>query len=149
MSTLRGSGPLEFIVCAAALALCGAVAWIAYSTGPGGYTDHLRAVLLAVAAGAILETITLVWTVLATSRQHRELRRVAIQSATRASRRMSEIVQAQITVAAASLAAGAADLRQIGEQQTRTADIMGAIAEQFGVDVVAPVPPPGHLEHDT
>lgn len=141
--SLKPSAPLQILVCAAALGVCVAIAWAAYAAGPGGYTGHMRAVLFALLALAVLQTAALWWLVLVSTSQHRELRRVALHAATRASRRMSDIVQGQVTAAAASLGAAAADLHQVMCQQTRTAALMESIAAQSGIEIIHPVPPPG------
>lgn len=121
------------------------VVWLAIIAGTGGYTGHLRSVLIIQVIHSAMLSLLTIWLVIISTRQHRELRKVAFRAAASASHRKSDQINIQIKKAAESLSEGAHELAALlqTERNASPSAILLAIAAKLNIDVVAPVPPPG------
>lgn len=144
--SLRRLGFAELFGCALATALCAAVLWLAFSVGPGGYTDHLRVVLAAQSLIAVMLWGLIAWVAIISTAQHREIRRIAIRAANRASQRASDALQGQIVAAATGIGGAAHELSGMLARQREILTLLTEIAAVLNVDVVEPVVPPGDPE---
>lgn len=143
MSLPRPVGPLEVWVGVLTALLCAAAVLAAMGGASGGYTGAVQSFMRMQLILVAMQTLSLFGLIGIMSHQHRTLRRSGRSAAMVASRRASDQVQGQIVTAAANLAAAAGAVNALIDHQRQIAAALGLLAEQSGVEVVRPVPPPG------
>ena len=136
-------GALEIGIGLAALLLGLVALMLSLGGAAGGYTGALQAVMRLQLIVVAIQILTLVGLIGTASIQHRALRRASRTAALAASRRASDAFQHQVLTAAANLESAARAMQDLLAIQRQATDALTAAAEQSGVDVVRPVPPPG------